>query len=196
MIKATIIVVVTVWTIRSGWTELLQLSGMEPPALAQAAGRILLQLARTMGVVLIVLGLVDYAVRYRRFEQMLRITPAERRQDQRATEGDLVSRDQRRRLARAWRGDVPELLAGASLVLLGSGGLTLVLSGGPPPRRVTVRSVARGVSGLRLRRSAESMHVPLLDAPRLARRLARRPVPASPLAAEILAELAAVWPPP
>ena len=35
-------------------------------------------------------------------------------------EGDLSLRARRRRLARAWRGDAPELLAGASLVLTGT----------------------------------------------------------------------------
>lgn len=193
-IKAAVITAATVWTIASCWSELLKLGAMETPLLAQAAGRLMLYLARVLAVVLIVLGLADYGLRWRRFEQLLRTTPNEHREDQRVMEGDPASRAQRRRLAKAWRSDSPEILAGASLVLAGSRGLTLVLTGGPPPKRVTIRSVARGISGLRLRRSAEANQVCLLEAPKLAHRLAARPASGSPLAAELLADLAVIWP--
>ena len=81
----------------------------------------------------------------------------------------------RRQIARSWRGDSPELLAGASLVLSGPSGLTLILAGGPPPRRITIRAATKGNPGLRLRRSAEALKIPQVDAPDLARRLAQRP---------------------
>jgi flagellar biosynthesis protein FlhB len=192
-VKAIVIIAATVWTIASAWSDLLQLGGMDTPALAQKAGQIVLHLARVLAAVLFVLGLADYALRWRRFEQLLRTTPSEHREDRRVMEGDPAARAQRRRLAKAWRS---EILAGASLVLIGGRGLTLVLTGGPPPRRVTVRTVARGITGLRLRRSAESNQVYLLDAPKLAHRLASRPASASPLATELLADLAAIWPAP
>ncbi len=195
-VKAIVIIAATVWTIGSGWSDLLQLGGMETPALAQAVGRIVLHLARVLAVVLVVLGLADYALRWRRFEQMLCTTPSEQRADQRVMEGDPASRAQRRRLAKAWRSDSPEILAGASLLLIGARGLTLVLTGGPPPRRVTIRTVARGIAGWRLRQAAESNQIYLLDAPKLAHRLASRPASGSPLAADLLAELAAAWPRP
>jgi flagellar biosynthetic protein FlhB len=194
-IKAVAIIAVTVWAIASCWSNLLQLGGMETPVLARAAGRIVLFLARVLAVVLIVLGLADYALRWRRFEKLLWTTPSQHREDQRVMEGDPASRAQRRRLAKSWRTDSPEILAGASLVLAGSRGLTLVLSGGPPPRRVTIRILARGATGLRLRRSAEVNQLPYLESPALAHRLASRPTSGSPLAAELTADLAAVWPP-
>jgi flagellar biosynthetic protein FlhB len=195
-IKAAVIIAATVWTIAACWSELLMLGGMETPNLAHAAGRMVLYLARVLAVVLLGLGIADYWLRWRRFEQLLRTTPSEQREDQRVMEGDPAARAQRRRLAKAWRSDSPEILAGASLVLAGSGGLTLILTGGPPPKRVTIRSIARGISGMRLRRSAEAAQVVLVDSPRLARRLAARPASASPLAAELLADLAAIWPHP
>ena len=64
--------------------------------LAQAAGQIVLHLAWVLAAVLLVLGLVDYALRYRRFEAMLRTTPQEQREDQRVMEGDPATRAQRR----------------------------------------------------------------------------------------------------
>jgi len=194
MVKAVVLVTASAWTIRAAWYNFLRRSGLEGPMLAQAAGQAVLHLAWVLTAVLMVLGLVDYALRYRRFEAMLRSTPQEQREDQRVMEGDPATRAQQRRVARSWRGDVPDLLAGASLLLSSPGGLTLVLTGGPPPRRVTVRTVAQGSVGLRLRRSAEASQVPHVDAPDLARRLARRPAPGSPLAAELMAELAAIWP--
>jgi flagellar biosynthetic protein FlhB len=192
--KAAVIITATVWTIASCWSALLQLGGLETPVLAHAAGRIVLHLARVLAVVLIVLGLADYWLRWRRFELLLRTTPSQHREDQRVMEGDPAARAQRQRLAKAWRNDSPEILAGASLVLAGARGLTLVVAGGPPPQRVTIRIVARGASGLRLRRSAEVNQIRLVEAPGLARRLASRPTSGSGVAAELLADLAAIWP--
>src|SRR5262249_60738732 len=113
---------------------------------------------------------------------------------QRVLEGDVAARAQRRRTARAWRGDSPEWLAGASLALRGSGGLTLILSGGPPPRRVLIRAAARTAAGLRLRRSAEAAKIPHVDDAGLAQRLARHPAGGLGIPAELIAELAAIWP--
>jgi flagellar biosynthesis protein FlhB len=110
-------------------------------------------------------------------------------------EGDPAARAQRRSVARAWRGDSPELLAGATLILTGGGGMTLVLAGGPPPQRVTIRAVARGAAGLKLRRSAEAGQIVQVDAPEVARRLASRPLSGSSVAVDLMAELAAIWPP-
>jgi flagellar biosynthetic protein FlhB len=141
-----------------------------------------------------VFGLVDYALRYRRFELMLRTTVQQQREDRRLVEGDVVSRANRRQLARTWRGDSPQLLAGATLVLSGANGLTLILAGGPPPRPITIRASTKGNQGMRLRRSAEALKIPQVDAPVLAQRLAKRPAAAKSLAAELIPELAAIWP--
>ena len=93
------------------------------------------------------MGLVDYVLRYRRFETMLRTTASEQREDQRVMEGDPAARAQRRRAARSMRGDAPDLLAGAALLLTGPAGLTLIIAGGPPPSRVSIRTVAKGGAG-------------------------------------------------
>ncbi|MBV8217515.1 MAG: EscU/YscU/HrcU family type III secretion system export apparatus switch protein, partial [Solirubrobacterales bacterium] len=166
-------------------------------AASSAAASAVLFPARVLGLVLLLLGLADYALRYLRFETMLRTTAHEQREDQRVMEGDVSLRSKRRRLARAWRGDAPELLAGASLVLAGKGGLTVVLAGGPSPRRLTLRSIAQGTTGLQLRRTAGALRVPQLDAPGLALRLARQASAQSampaPVPAELVAEIAAIW---
>jgi flagellar biosynthetic protein FlhB len=192
--KAVILVAAVAWSIGSGWGDVLKLGSLESPALARGAGQVLLGLGWTLAAVLLLLGLVDYGLRYRQFESMLRTTSEEQREDRRVIEGDPAIRSQRRRAARALRADSPDALVGASLVLKGTAGLTLVLGGGPPPRRVTVRTIVQGPAGVRLRRSAEAAKIAQIDAPALARRLARRPSAQSTLAAELIADLAAVWP--
>ena len=164
--------------------------------LAVASGEALRSLAVVLAAATLVLGLIDYGVQYQRFEARLRLTPDEEREDRRATEGDPALRARRRQVAKNWRGDSRELLAGASLVLTGPSGLTLVLAGGPPPRRVSIRMTAQGASGARLRTSAEAAKLPQVAAPGLARQLARRRPPGLSLSAEILGELAALWPSP
>jgi flagellar biosynthetic protein FlhB len=193
MVKAFALVTASAWVIRADWYDLLRQHGFEGPVLSLAVGRAILHLAWVLSAVLVVLGLADLSLRHRRFEAMLRVTPQEHREDQRVMEGDPATRAQRRKVARTLRFDDPDLLVGASLVLNGSGGLTVVLAGGPPPRRVTVRTAARGSAGLRLRRSAEASQIPQVGAPDLARCLVHRLAAGSPASGELIAELAAIW---
>jgi flagellar biosynthetic protein FlhB len=192
--KGIILVAAAGCALGMGWSDFLRQSDLEGPELAQAAGQIVLRVSWVLGGVLLGVGLVDYVLRYRRFEAMLRTTPEEQREDQRVMEGDPAARAQRRRAARSMRGDSPELLAGAALVLTGAAGLTLILAGGPPPRRVSIRSVAKGGTGLKLRRIAEANAIPRVEDAALAQRLARRPASGSAIAAELIADLAAIWP--
>jgi flagellar biosynthetic protein FlhB len=193
-VKAVVVIAVVGLTIRAEWTEVISISGVEGHELARGVGRLVIKAAWALAAVLLVLGMVDYALRYRRYELTLRTTSEEQREDRRVMEGDPATRAQRRRVARTWRGDAPELLTGASLIVGGAAGLTLVLAGGPPPHRVTIRTVVKGSVGTRLRRCAAANQVPQVDAPQLARRLARRPSAGSPVAAEAIADLAAIWP--
>jgi flagellar biosynthetic protein FlhB len=198
VLKAAILVSVAFWSIRSGWVAIQRLGALEFPALAGAACEALLRPATVLAVALVVVGLADYALRLARFEAMLCTTPDEQREDQRIMEGDLSLRAKRRRLARAWRGDAPEFLAGASLLVYGANGLTVILAGGPPPRRVSVRNAAEGKTGLQLRRSNRSVRLPELDDPDLAHLLAGQATAATagpqPLPARLMADLARAWP--
>src|SRR5512135_3300940 len=177
LIKAVVVLAVAAWAIRSGWSDFPRLGDLEIGALARASGHALRNLLLMLAGATLVLGLIVYALQGRRFEARLRMTPEECREDQRSMEGDPALRAQRRRIATAWRGDPGALLAGASLLLTGPGGLALVLSGGPPPRRVSVRAAVRGPTGSRLQNSVEAARLPRVAAPDLARRLARRRPP-------------------
>jgi flagellar biosynthesis protein FlhB len=171
-----------------------RLGHLDAHQLARASGIVLGRLAFALALVILALGVVDYWLQHVRFEAQLRLTPQEQREDQRAEDGDPALRARRRRLAQAWNQDPRALLAGASLVLTGAAGLTVVLAGGPPPRRFWVREPAQGPAGLRVRAAAQRAGLPCIEAPTLARRLARRPAAGSTLPAGVRAELAACWP--
>ena len=66
--------------------------------------------------------------------------------------------------------------------------------GGPPPRRLQVRSIASGAAGLGLRHAAGRAGLPEIAAPALARRLASLRARARTLSTEDAAALAALWP--
>ncbi|WP_422928320.1 EscU/YscU/HrcU family type III secretion system export apparatus switch protein [Singulisphaera sp. PoT] len=192
--KAVVVVAVAAWAIRSGWLDYLRLADSDTQRLARAVGEAMRRLALYLAGSTLALGLVDFGLQHRRYEAMLQMTPEESREDQRSMEGDPALRARRRRLARSWRNDSAEILAGATLMLTGPSGLTLILAGGPPPRRPSIRSALKGAAGLKLREAALQAKLPTVAAPDLAYRLATRPAPALPLSAEQVAELAAIWP--
>ena len=183
------------WTIRAGWSEVLRLGGLEGPALARGAGQIVLQLAWVLAAVLLVLGLVDYGLRYRRFESMLRTTTQEQREDRRVIEGDPAARAQRRQIARAIARRLartvdrrqPDTKRCGRIDARSGGRSAAAARHGSDRRQGTRRNCACADPPRRHK-------IPQVDAPDLARRLARRPSSRSPLAAELIAELAAIWP--
>lgn len=198
VVKVVILTAVAWWGLQSRWGDLHRLSLLDFPSAAQSAAAVLLGPLRVLAVLMVVVSLVDYGLRFARFEAMLRTTPDEQREDQKAVEGDPRLRSSRRRIAQSWRDATPELLAGASLILHGDAGLTVVLSGGPPPGRIGVRAAAQGKAGYSLRRAASQARLPSSDAPQLALRIASQPNTASSRSAILdpllLSQLRSAWP--
>jgi flagellar biosynthetic protein FlhB len=194
LVKAAVVVALAFASIRDQTPRRQRLGGLEPRALAAASGTLLRQFTFTLATATLALGLLDLLLQHRRHAAMLRMSPAEHREDQRSMEGDPALRARRRRVARTMRSDPSEVLTGASLVLTGASGLTLIVGGGPPPRRASIRSIAQGTSGFRLRHAAGRSRIPEVADPALARRLAGRRAPALPLPPEDVAALAALWP--
>lgn len=197
IVKAAVLAAVAFWGLRSRWGDLQGLAFQDFPAAAHGAFAILLAPAWALAAAMIVVGLADYGLRLARFEAMLRMSAEEQREDQKTLDGDPKVRSSRRRLAHAMRDGTPELLEGATLALLGDAGLVVVLSGGPPPRRVFVRVSGRGRSGATIRRAVQRAKLPTLEAAQLALRIASAPAP-SPRAAIadplLIAQLRGAWP--
>lgn len=196
ILKALILVAAAVWGIRSQWGTLMSLSGLEPALATRAAFEAILGPTRVLAALMLIVGLVDYGLRFARFEAMLRTTAQEQREDQKMAEGDPVARASRRRLAMSWREQTPEPLVGASLILLGDAGLTIVLSGGPPPRGVSIRGVARGGPGAAIRKAAIRAKILRVEARQLALGIASAPRTANGAVRDplFLSQLRAVWP--
>jgi flagellar biosynthetic protein FlhB len=176
--------------------SLARLARLEPPLLLAAASVLVRTVGLPLAVAAVALGLADFAWKFRRFEDYLRLTPDEQREEQKAVDGDPAVRSRRVQLARSWLRDPGELLAGAGLVVTGSAGLSVLLAGSPPPGRVTVRTIARGVAAASLRHAAEHAGVPVVRAPRLAQWFAASRVERSPLPPELATALAERWPRP
>ena len=189
--KSTLVLIVAGCFIQSRQEALLRLGSLGISAMAHGWASALRELTLALALTTLALGLLDFAWRHQRFGAMLRLSPAESREDQKAAEGDPAVRSRRLRQAKAWRGDSPELLAGVSRVVVGPGGLIVLLTGGPPPKKINVRSSAKGSTGTTLRKSAERLKVPRIEHASMARRLAMLRDPRVP--AELLDELATVW---
>lgn len=196
VVKAAVLAAVAVWGVRSRWGALQGLASQEFPVVAGDAFAILLAPAWALAAAMLVVGLADYGLRYARFEAMLRMSAEEQREDQKTLDGDPKVRASRRRLAHSLRDGTPELLEGATLVLLGDAGLVVVLSGGPPPRKVFVRVTARGKSAATILRAVSKAKLPTRRDALLAHRVASAPGP-SPRAAIadplLIAQLRGAW---
>jgi flagellar biosynthesis protein FlhB len=193
--KAAALIGVTGWAIQGGMSSFEQLSGMEIHALARASGSLLKGLATSLAIAVLVLGLLDYFLQWQRLESQLRLTTDEYREEQRAVDGDPAVRARRQRIARSWNRPSAVALESATLMLTGPGSLVVVLSGGPPPRPVTVRGSARGASGAALLQSAIHIGLHAVESPNLARHFARGGAASRSLTPKLAAELAAVWSP-
>jgi flagellar biosynthetic protein FlhB len=171
-----------------------RLGTLEGGTLARGAGSLVHDLGVTLALAWAGLGVIDYGLQVRRFEAVLRMTRDEQREENRAIDGDPAIRSRRLKLARAWMRDPGELLTGASVLLTGRGGLAVLLAGGPPPGRITVRTIARGVGASTLRHGAERAGVPVVRAPELAAWFARPGAARRALPEELASRLAVVWP--
>lgn len=192
--KAAVVAAVVGWAIRSEFAAILALGAMRPGSLAAASGLILKGLAYKLGLATLALGLADYAMAHGRVEAMLRVTPDQQREDQKAVDGDPAVRSRRQRLARARRSDPGEVLTAAVVVVTGPAGLAVVLGGAGPPGKVTVRGVARGAAGALLRRSAEKAGLAVVASPALARHFAGASARSQALPEALSRDLAALWP--
>ena len=195
MAKAVIVVAASAWALRAGWSDFLRQSSLEGPGWPRPPGRSCCAFRGLWPGRLLALGLVDY----------VSAVPAVRgdaANDARGAAG-RPARDGRRpgRARRSGSASpdrcaatLPSCLPGPRLLLCGAGGLTLVIAGGPPPRRVSFarsRKEARACAcGDRPRRAV----FPRSKTPGLAAAPARRPAAGSAIAAELIADLAAIWP--
>lgn len=167
---------------------------MDARGLLSEVGRLVISTSYRLACVLLGLGIIEFALRYRSLENALRQSREEQREDQKAIDGDPAVRRRRLQTARAAFANPAEALAGASLVVTAPGGLTVVLGGGPPPRkRVLIRASARGLAGWTLRRHADRFGLRCVESARLARRLSQPAMRTERMSPDDCAELEQLW---
>ena len=76
VLKAVVLAGVSVWAIRAEWAGCNGWASSRPRHCPRRPAMLMLRPASGFGVVMLVLGLADYGLRYMRFEAMLRTTAA------------------------------------------------------------------------------------------------------------------------
>ncbi len=193
LVKLGILITIAAWLLITQFPALETLGWLELPALLMATSALVRTVGMPLAVTGVVVGLVDYALRFRRFEEHLRLTPDQQREEQKEIDGDPAIRSRRQQTARSWRQDPAEILAGASLVVTDAGGMAILLGGAPPPGQVSVRTIARGTAARMLCQSAERAGLRVVKASELARWFAASRAHQAPLPAYLAAELASLW---
>lgn len=192
--KAALIAAVAAWSLRSSWPEAAREASIDVSGLTRAGAKLSRAVFLPAVASSLALGIVDFLAQIARIERALGMSADEVREESRAIDGDPNARSRRRLVAESWRDESTNPLAGASLVVSGSFGLTLVLAGDRPPGKIEVKAIARGASGAALRRAADRAGVARVDAPALALYLCARRVAGAALPADLAAELARIWP--
>jgi len=100
MAKLAIVGAVAWATLRSLAPAVVGLVGASPERTLIAFGRLAARLAGRLALVLLVLGVADYAVRWLVTRRSLRMTPEEIKRQRRETEGDERLRSRRRQIQR------------------------------------------------------------------------------------------------
>ncbi len=103
LVKITVLGFVAWKVLWSNLGVLLASTSAEFPHFAAICLQVLLSAAIRITLVLLLFGLIDYAIQRYRLSKQLRMTRRELREELRQTEGDPALRSRRRQLAQAWR---------------------------------------------------------------------------------------------
>lgn len=96
-LRATALVVLTWWVIRSLPGRFDPLAGSsDRSAMLRSLALAIHQALLQFGLAMLVIGLIHYAIQFRRLHAQLRMTPEERREEQREHDGDPSLRSRRR----------------------------------------------------------------------------------------------------
>ena len=196
LMKVVILASVAIWVVWAQIPRLADLCRLSTYALLPAAANLISTVGLALAVSGAMVGLADFAFKFRQFEEHLRLTPEQQREEQKAIDGDPAIRSRRVQTARAWIKDPGDILTGAALLLTGSGGLSILIAGSPPPGKISVRTIARGAAASSLRRAATKAGIPVEHAPVLSRWFADSRAQRGPLPPELATELASLWPVP
>jgi flagellar biosynthetic protein FlhB len=196
LLKLAVAVAVAIWCLAGEWRTLLNLSAVDTPLVAKYLVDLVLWTSLKIAVALLVLAIADYAYQRWKFEQDLRMTTQEVREELKNLQGDpmIIARRrfvQRQLVQNRLKTAVPK----ADVVITNPTELAIAISYVPEQMAAPV-VVAKGAGVLaqQIRRLALASDIPIVENKPLAQQLYRevdvnRPIPDKAYAAvaEVLA---------
>lgn len=185
--KLLVVVAIAAWTIAALLPEFLSMVGAEPSVLIYRVKDSLVVLAFELAAALLVLALVDFAFQKWKYEQDLKMTKQEVRDEMKNMEGDPHLR-QRRREAHRKLAQARELqrVKDADVVVTNPTEIAVAVKY-DPARMPAPTVVAKGMGEIaaRIRQLAIQHHVPIVERKQLARILYRNVPVGQPIPVEL-----------
>jgi len=190
LLKIGIISVVLIFGIWSRWNNILNLSGVSIENVGAFVWSTTIDLVRQVAIALVILAVLDYGFQKWKYEQDLKMTDEEVREEMKSTQGDPQMKARRRRVQRdiaAQRlvSDVPK----ADVIITNPTELAIALRYDPKTMKAPV-VVAKGAElvAARIRKIALEHGIPIVERKPLAQALFKnvdigKPIPAEQYAA-------------
>jgi flagellar biosynthetic protein FlhB len=161
LVRTVLIATVAGYT---AWTRWQQTRFLDESSLAVAAGamgQVLLDVLFQVSLLLVILGILDYGYQLWKFEQQLRMTDDELREEAKSTQGDASIKGRRRALQQSMTDSQSYELAEADLVIMDSDGELAIAIQCDPDNVATPRIVARASRAqvVKLHQSAREQRV-------------------------------------
>lgn len=173
VVKLVVVGAVAWHTLAGGIERVLAVGGLAATGLFVASCSVVFDLALRLGLVLLILGIIDYVLARWRLERQLRMTKQEVRDELKRMEGDPLVKQRRRQIQRRLmmqriRSEVPR----ADVVVTNPTEYAVALKYDESTMQAP-RVVAKGVDllALRIREIAQANGVPVVQRPPLARAL-------------------------
>jgi flagellar biosynthetic protein FlhB len=173
ILKLAAVAAVATWAMSQ---RLDQVVGTQDAHAAQAVSRggwLVWSIALRLGVVMLILGGIDYAWQRYRLERQLRMTPQEIKDERRLLEGDPTIKARRKQVAARWtQQNHLRAVSQADLVLTDRAGYAVALKYDPATMQAPrLLAKARGAGAVRLCQMGRDARVALMDCPLLTRAL-------------------------
>lgn len=190
LIKIGLVVGLLAMGVWSRWDEILALGGASLETVSQFVWQTMISLCRTVAVALLILSVVDYAIQRWKYEQDLRMTDEEMREEYKMTQGDPHTKSRRRRVQRELanqrlNSDVPK----ADVVVTNPTELAIALKYDPLTMKAPI-VLAKGANlvAARIRKIALQHGIPIVERKPLAQALFKqvdigKPIPVTEYAA-------------
>jgi len=173
LLKLAAVAAVAAWAMSQ---RLDQVVGTQDAHAAQAVSRggwLVWSIALRLGVVMLILGGIDYAWQRYRLERQLRMTPQEIKDERRLLEGDPTIKARRKQMTARWaQPNDLRAVSQADLVLTDRAGYAVALKYDPATMQAPrLLAKARGTGAVRLCQLGRDARVALMDSPGLAQAL-------------------------